>query len=316
MLDRIAEWASSDAMSLPVPAVVAGLGVIIAALALMRARFEGAGAPFLQGALVVTAVLAGWWTLDHFARRDLAAEQRAVEARAHDLATRALAPGSALACLDAVAGDAVEDACEKAVFATPEATAAAVAYVAEQLSLLASAGEQARRARPSSGASARVAQLRRAIEADRFGIAAHVLSVRDGCIPDRCAAFDLLQDTTRLSANLAEHPFDARVKRHAAGWPAADARPVASNLPPAALAPAPAPRSPNGLYFPSASSIPPVNIMTAEPATRPQDTTGAAEAGTSSPRKTAPNAAQSRSQASSGSAPAARPAPMPLAPAQ
>jgi hypothetical protein len=314
MLDRVAEWASGDAMSLPVPAVIAGLGLIIAAFALMRARFDGAGAPLLQGALVVTAVLAGWWTLDHFARRDLAAAQRAFEARAHELAMRAMAPGSALACLDAIAGDVVEDACEKAVFATPEATAAAVAYVSEQLSLLASGGEQARRAGASLGASAWMAQLRRAIEADRFGIAAHVLSVRDGCTPEQCGAFALLRDANRLSVNLAERPFDAYIKLYAAGWPAADGRPVANNLPPAATAPAVAPKASNDLYFPSASSIPPVNIMTAEPAARPQDTTGAGEAGAPA-RKGTPSAAQSRPPASSGSAPA-RPAPTPLAPAQ
>jgi hypothetical protein len=263
---------------------------------------------------VVTAVLAGWWTLDHFARRDLAAAQRAVEARAHELATRALAPGSALACLDAIAGDAVADACEKAVFATPEATAAAVAYVAEQLALLASGSEQARRAGASPDGGARMAQLRRAIEADRFGFAAHVLSVRDGCTPDRCGAFALLQDTGRLSANLAERPFDAYIKLYAAGWPAAGDRPVASNQPPAATAPAAAPKASSNLYFPSASSIPPVNIMTAEPAARSADTTGAGEAGTPS-RKAAPSAAQSRPPASPGSA-AARSAPTPLAPPQ
>ena len=33
MLDRVAEWASGDALSLPVPAVIAGLGLIIAAFA-------------------------------------------------------------------------------------------------------------------------------------------------------------------------------------------------------------------------------------------------------------------------------------------
>ena len=43
-----------------------------------------------------------------------------------ELAARALVPGSALPCLDAIAGDVVEDACEKAIFASPEATAAAV----------------------------------------------------------------------------------------------------------------------------------------------------------------------------------------------
>src|SRR5262245_5508343 len=204
MLDRVVEWALTGTMSLPAWAVITGLAAISAALAVlrMRAGFDGRGAAWAQVALVAVAVLAGWWLLDHFARRDAAADERAFEARALELTTRALAPGSALACLDAIAGDAVEDACEKTVFATPEATAAAVSYVAAQLSLLSWAGERARRAGPSSPRSstlsARTAQLRRAIEADRFGIAAHVLAVREGCTADRCGAFALLQDTQRI----------------------------------------------------------------------------------------------------------------------
>jgi hypothetical protein len=303
MFDRVVEWALTGTMSLPAWAVIAGLAAIIATLAVwrMRAGFDGRGAAWAQAALVAVAILAGWWLLDHFARRDAAADERAFEARALELATRALAPGSALACLDAIAGDVVEDACEKTVFATPEATAAAVSYVAAQLSLLNWAGERARRSGPgpssprSSALSARTAQLRRAIEADRFGIAAHVLAFRDGCTADRCGAFALLQDTSRISANLVERPFDAQVKRYAAAWPAAGTKPVASNVPPVTpAAPGAATKLPGNLYFPSASSIPPVNIMTAEPA---------------------PTAAQTRPPASSSPAPA-RPAPTPLSPPQ
>jgi hypothetical protein len=326
MLDRVVEWAFTGTMSLPPWAVFAGLTAIIATLAVlrMRAGFDDRGGAWAQAALIAVAVLAGWWLLDHFARRDAAADERAFEARALELTSRALAPGSALACLDAIAGDVVEDACEKTVFATPEATAAAVSYVAAQLSLLSWSGERARRAGEgaspgsprSSTLSARTAQLRRAIEADRFGIAAHVLALRDGCTADRCGAFALLQDTSRISANLVERPFDAQVKRYAAAWPAAATKPVASNVPPATPAPAPgtATKLPGNLYFPSASSIPPVNIMTAEPAPAPpHDTTGTGETG-SAPRKGAP-AAQARPPASSSPAPV-RPAPTPLLPPQ
>ena len=48
----------------------------------------------------------------------------------------AIAPGSALSCLDEIAGEAVEVACEKAVFASPEAVAAGINYVTAQLALL------------------------------------------------------------------------------------------------------------------------------------------------------------------------------------
>src|SRR5262245_5926867 len=326
MLDRVVEWAFTGTMSLPAWAVVVGLAAIIATLAVLRmgAGFDARGGAWAQAALIAVAVLAGWWLLDHFARRDAAADERAFEARALELATRALAPGSALACLDAIAGDVVEDACEKTVFASPETTAAAVSYVGAQLSLLSWAGERARRAGPgpsfprSSTLSVRTAQLRRAIEADRFGIAAHVLAVREGCTADRCNALALLQDTRRISANLAERPFDAQVKRYAATWPAAGTKPVASNVAPATPAPAAAAAAtklPGNLYFPSASSIPPVNIMTAEPAAAPpHDTTGTGETG-SAPRRGAPAAAQARPPASPAPAPA-RPAPTPLSPPQ
>ena len=137
-------------MSLPPWAVFAGLTAIIATLAVlrMRAGFDDRGGAWAQAALIAV-VLAGWWLLDHFARRDAAADERAFEARALELTSRALAPGSALACLDAIAGDVAEDACEKTVFATPEATAAAVSYVAAQLSpeLVRRAGAARRRGR-------------------------------------------------------------------------------------------------------------------------------------------------------------------------
>src|SRR5437762_2620109 len=86
------------------------------------------------------------------------------------------------------------------------------------------------------GGRASTARLRRAIEADRFGMVAQVLAERDGCTPDRCAALALLHDASRVSTNLAERPFEAFVKRFAASWPAAGGRPVASNPPPVAAA--------------------------------------------------------------------------------
>jgi len=183
--------------------------------------------------------------------------------------------------------------------------------VAAQLSLLASARELGRQGGTNPGALA----LRRALEADRFGIVAHVLAVRDGCVPDQCSAFAWLRDTSRINVNLAERPFEARVKTYAASWPAVGGRGVASTPP--SPAPSAAAKVPNNLYFPSATSIPPVNIMTAEPppAQRPpQDTTGAAEAATPTPPRRPPQAG-SPPRPPSSAAPA-RSAPVPVAPAQ
>jgi hypothetical protein len=283
--------------------------VLACALALVRGRHEGASVSV--AILVLILALAGWWARDHFARRDLAAAQRALDARGFELATRAVMPGSALGCLDAIAGETVEAACEKALFASPEATAAAVSYVAAQLSLLASARELGRHGEAASG----VLALRRALEADRFGVVAHVLAVRDGCAPDQCRAFAWLGDTSRIKVNLAERPFDARIKTYAASWPATGGRALASTPP--SPAPSAAAKVPNNLFFPSATSIPPVNIMTAEPppAQRPpQDTTGAADAATPTPPRRPPQT-NSQARPPSSAAPA-RATPVPSAPAQ
>jgi hypothetical protein len=222
------------------------------------------------------------------------------------MATRATAPGSALACLDATAGDLVEAACEKALFASPEAAAAAVTYVAAQLSLLVDGSEYERR----SGANYERAlgTLRHAVEADRFGIVAHVLADRDGCTADLCAAFGLLRDKSQVSENISEHKFESYILHHATEWPQSPLSPVAANMPPAA--PPPVPASPpssapppqanaapgKGLFFPSSASIPAVSIMSAEPSGPPPGS-----AAPDTPKDTPKSAA----------APARKPAPPP-----
>ena len=309
MLDRGGESALdlTGVVSLPVWAVVAIAAVLVLACALPLVRGRGEGASVAVAILVLILALAGWWARDHFARRDLAAAQRALDARGFELATRAFMPGSALGCLDAIAGETVEAACEKVLFATPEAAAAAVSYVAAQLSLLASARELGRHGETAPGMLA----LRRALEADRFGVVAHVLAVRDGCAPDQCSAFAWLGDTSRIKVNLAERPFDARINTYAASWPAAGGRALASTPP--SPAPSAAAKVPNNLYFPSATSIPPVNIMTAEPppAQRPpQATTGAAESAPPTPPRRPPQTnPQARPPSNAAPARAAPPAP-------
>ena len=315
MLDHMGEWATAlDLTTLP-PWAVAGsaaLIVVVCAVALFRGVAEGRSVPAAVLVLLI-ALLGAWWARDYFAGRDRVAERRALENRVFELAMRAIAPGSALGCLDPLAGETVEVACEKALFASPEATAAALSYVAAQLSVLRSAAEVGDRA-----ANPALLALRRAIEADRFGIVAHVLAVRDGCRPDQCSAFGWLRDSSRIKVHLAERPFEARLKSASASWSAAGTRGLASNAP--APAPSPATRTPNNLYFPSAASIPPVNIMTAEPPPaqrQPQDTTGAAAPASSTaplpPRRPPQADVQARPSPSAAPAP---PAPAPLAPSQ
>jgi hypothetical protein len=326
MLDRVGEGVTDVTASGSLPmwalAVVAAFAAVAYILASVRNHADRGSLPVAQVAVVLMLVLAGWWALDEFNRRDLAAERRALEARAFELSSRALMPGSALSCLDPLASDRLDEPCERALFATPEATAAAVSYVGAQLSLLAAASEHVRRGGPSYGSA--LTTVRRSVEADRFGIVAHVLAVRDGCTPEQCAAFAFLQGTARVVANLAERPFETSLKTRMANWPAAVAAPGASapvaNATPAAPPPTvAAARTPNNLYFPSSSSIPPVNIMTAEPP--PLATTGGGEAvggrkPSREPSRDQPAAAPSRQPPSAAAVPTPSPrtGPMQLSP--
>jgi hypothetical protein len=314
MLDRVAipvyELTGSGTVPGWVLAVVTTLVVAICAVAFLRGGLEGVSAAGVAVVVALMLAMTGWWAIDQLARRDLAAERRALELRLMELTARALTPGSALACLDGTGVDNLEEACEQAVFAGPQSTAAAVSYVVAQLSLLIDASSAA-------SAGARVgriqASLRRSLESDRFGIAAHVLATREGCTPERCRLFSVLQNGTRLRANMAERRFESYVRSHAAAWPAggggapvavtSSSAPMSSSA--TAVVGAPSKGSPNELYFPSASSIPPVNIMTAEPPSR--------ERAGAEPRRAAPTT-QARPPAPSG-APAARTSPMTLPPA-
>jgi hypothetical protein len=208
--------------------------------------------------------------VDRMAEGGRLAERRALAQRVVQLTGAAMAPGSTLACLDGAAGETVENACEQTVFAGPQSTAAAVAYMAARLTLLSDGLAFARHSDPDFAVS--LAGLRRAIELDRFGIAAHVLAVRDGCTAERCDTFALLGDTNVIKSNLKAQVFDQYVSRYAAIWNKnAATAPVADRLPgamaPVAIlpeAPAKAP-VPDKYDLPSSASIPPVSIMNPEP---------------------------------------------------
>jgi len=265
----------SASVLLPMAGAAATLVVVLVVLAL-RPVGPATARQLWPIAVLATSALAVGFILDRMTQNEHAVERRAIEQRSAELTAQALVPGSMLGCLDSAAGDTVESACETAVFADPQSVAAAVAYVAARLSLLADGLDYAHRADLSY--VERLSGVQRAIELDRFGIAAQILANRDGCTADRCPVFALLRDTTALKANLRARTYSEYVARYAAGWgkePAADGKPapVASAAPqasPMAASIPPHPPTvdapvPSKYSFPSAASIPPVSIMNAEP---------------------------------------------------
>lgn len=297
---------------------LAALFVMFCALALSQAGREGMIGSVARTALVLVGAVLTWVVLEGSTRQDAAAERRALEARAGALATRATMPGSPLACLDAMAGDAVEASCERALFATPETMASAVSYVAAQISLFVDVSEFVKRG--NSDMRPLLASLRLAVETDRYGLVAHVLATRDSCTADQCPALALMRDAGRVSTNLGQRTYDLHVARHSGAWPAPAAA-AAANAPPMAAIPGgtqPAlagtsaivpPGTPRpDLFFPSSESIPPVNIMTAEPAAQPESTGSAPPARTPPRRPAQPKQAQPKApidlNAGSGAPPA------------
>ena len=154
----------------------------------------------------------------------------------------------ALACLDGLAGESVEAACEKALFASADAVAAGVSYTAAQITRLAAFGNVAA---ANKVMTPELNALRRTIERDRYGLVA-------------CPFFQSLTNSAQISSNMSENLYDGFVGRYTAAWNAPPL--VAAAAPMAALGAVPPPGRPVSGDFPSAASIPPINIMSPEPA--------------------------------------------------
>jgi hypothetical protein len=254
----------SSALRLWVAAGSAALLVFVCARAFdwTRTRTVARASVVVVGALL-GATLA-WAFLNAATVRDQSAERRALEARATELNIQALAPGSPLACLDGLAGDNVEAACERALFATPVTVATATTYAAARLSLLADMAAYTRRG--GGNIDGALQPLRRALQSDRFGFVAHMLAVRDGCISENCQALTLLQDPSKVRANLSGQTLDRYLDHYLTAWGQSPSVPVADATPPSGQPGEPAARkSAINLDFPSADSIPAVSIMNPEP---------------------------------------------------
>lgn len=271
--------------------------------ATLIAAAAGAGGIAL-GAILGAAM--SWAVPDRTPTRHTDADRRALELRAEELTTRALSPGSPLACLDAVAGEGVEAACEKALFTSPATVAAATSYAAARLALLSDMVAYVK----SGGANidSSLLPLRRSLEADRFGFLAHALAVRDSCTSQDCKALDVLHDPSRVRANLSGAMLDHYLEHYLMVWtqsPDGAAVADATAAQPAAALPTGAPAQHKvNIDFPTAASIPPISIMSPEPAVKgPPETAASAN-----PNSPGPPAGK-RPRKLSGNPTAAQPAP-------
>jgi len=237
---------------LTIPMWAAGAAVAVLLLLLVVALSRGGLGAVTRVAFLVLAVAAAWVLFNWMEERDRIEARRALNARLDELVARVLAPNSVLGCLEPGLGDAVDNACEKEIFGSPEAVGAATALVAARWTLLGRAVDYGKR---DPGFDARLDHLRRSLQADRYGLLAQVLVTREGCTATRCDGLDRLSDPSRVRANLADRTFENIVARNAMAW--------ANRAHPPLAATTTAPGA--NVSFPSAASIPPVSIMSTEP---------------------------------------------------
>lgn len=264
----------TSALRLWVAAGSAAFLILACMLALFWSPARASGSRLSRVAFVVGCAAFGaamtWSFLDRGDSSSRGAERRALELRAQELAAQALAPGSPLACLDAIAGESVETACEKALFASPAGVAAASSYAAARLTLLTSMAAYVKRG--GTDIDDVFLPLRRSLEADRFGFLAHVLAVRDGCTNQNCKALGVLRDAGQVRTHLSADTLDRYLDRYQAAWAAT---PDASPADGSAQAQPNAPHKMVNIDFPSAASIPAVSIMNPEPASAGASATAA-----------------------------------------
>ena len=232
--------------------------------------------------------------------------------RATPAEARYVPPASAalpqLSCIDDLAGDAVLSACEKALFGSAESAAAAVAYAANQITLLISLGDVAT---ANKGAGSDLMALRRAVERDRYGLMAYVLMTRDRCTPQACPLFRSLTSKNQIAANMDERVYENLVMRYAPSW---NAPPQAASGLLAGLPPSVPTGKPTNAEFPTSASTPAISIMNPEPPLAPKPPPAA-----TAPPRPAPPAAAATTQPAQAAArkpppPPAKRAPVQLAP--
>jgi hypothetical protein len=289
--------------------VAAGSLALLVAVLFVAFMLPPAVLAVRAGFAVVGAILGGAlsWAFFGGAASDHATERAALELRAAELNGRSLAPGSPLACLDAVPGALLDAACERVLFASPASVASATAYVAARLDLLSDIAAYA--ARGGAGVDDILHPLRRSLEADRYGFVAHVLAKRDGCTSKNCRPMTLLRETAQVRANLGGGRLEQYVAQYQAVWTkAAEAAPADGKPAPAPAADAASERPRKtvvNIDFPSAASIPPVSIMHAEPTGPVLPGIAAAAAANPNPQPTAASSRRTRKQNADGAPQAA-----------
>jgi hypothetical protein len=193
----------------------AGLGVVLLLILVMRPRGESGLATLAQLALVAVVAGAAYFGLKQYEDNSRFAERKAIEDRAATLLAQANQPGSVLGCLNQAALPTLDEACEKTIFAEPQRIASAISVTADRIALLNDATSFAAR---EPAFLDRFDHLRKSLEADPYGLVAHIFATENKCIPDSCPRFRILKDVDKVKANLTSRKFDGLLAKYKESW--------------------------------------------------------------------------------------------------
>lgn len=208
----------SAAVAVPGWAVIAGgIGLVLLLILMFRPRGDGGSGVAVLSQLAVVAVVAGaaYFGLKQTEDSARLLERKAIEDRAAALLAQSNQPGSVLGCLHVAATSTLDEACEQAIFAEPQRVASAVGITADHVALLYDATLYAVR---EPAFLERFEGLRRSLEADPYGLVAHVFAKDHKCIPDSCTRYRILKDTDKVKANLTAQKFEGLLAKHKQNW--------------------------------------------------------------------------------------------------
>jgi hypothetical protein len=207
---------SGVTMTLPGWAVAAaGFGLVLLLILVMRPRSDTSGlATLAQLALVAVVAGAAYFGLKQYENNSRFVERKAIEDRAAALLSHASQPGSVLGCLNA-ASPVLDEACEKTIFAEPQRITSAIAVTADRVALLYDATTYSTR---EPAFLDRFDHLRKSLEADPYGIVAHILATEHKCLPNSCPRFRIFKDADKVKANLTGRKFDDLLNKYKETW--------------------------------------------------------------------------------------------------
>lgn len=163
--------------------------------------------------LAVVLVAVGYFAFREYENMN---QRKLLEERASALFNQTIQPGSVYACMDGSPSPAMQDACERTLFAEPHRVATAITITSQRVGYLIDAVRFA--STRDRDYATRIAPLRRVIESDPYGFVGFVLASSYNCMADLCDKFQILDNPERVKENIRSRRYEAYMAKYAGVW--------------------------------------------------------------------------------------------------